>query len=457
MNDSLNTSNKIAFVIPDQTDLQHVIKLRGIARIGIQPNLGVCSVATVAANAGWDVKIFDNYLWRQRWWDLGQKILEYDPVVVGFSISSLNIMEGRQLLNFLRKHSSGIVFVVGGLYPTLCSEDCLEYDYVISGEGELKFLEFLEYGIKREKLFQFPQILKANRIEHLDSLPIPNRNLFDEGYLPEAANLLGVNVQNIFTARGCKFQCRFCHNSSSCDWSLKFRSAEKIVEEIRYVRDTTNASGIYFVEDTFTADTKRVLALAEIFQKPENSDLLELDYLAYARISPLSNEVLEALASMNFRGLFLGIESGSDRTLKEIRKGYKVKTVNETLDRIKRVGIKFGSGFMIGFPHETEDDIKRTLDLAMDDRHSYVYFQTYCGLPVSELYYECQELDLVEEWFGRIFAARTLHVSRETLRQYEEEFPLNRDFKDWPVDEKKWEGNRRYADYEIEVVEDYNK
>lgn len=201
------------------------------------------------------------------------------------------------------------------------------------------------------------------------------------------------------------------------------------------MKDECGAAGIYFVEDTFTADPKRVLALADAFKRPENADLLELEYLAYTRVSPLSDYTLDALASMNFISLFVGVESGSDKTLKDIRKGYTAEQAKETLKRIKSFGINYGAGFMIGFPHEDEDDIKRTWDFAMDLQHSYTYFQTYCGLPVSEIYYECQDLDLVEEWYGRIFAARTLHVSREKLREYEEAFPRNRYFQDWPEGE----------------------
>jgi len=432
MSKDIKTSTKIALVMPDQSDIQHVIKLRGVARIGVQPNLGIGSIATVTSQANWNVKIFDNYLRRMPWWKFGEMILNYEPTIVAISMNSLNVFESKKLLNFLRRKSENVKFVAGGLFATLYHEDCTEFDHIFCGEGELKFLEFLEEGVAKGDTSKFPKVIYAERIEDLDSLPFPDRSLFDPGYLSTAENLPGEKIQNLFTARGCKFKCRFCHNSSTVNFSLKCRSAEKVVEEIRYLKDECNAAGIYFVEDTFTASPRRVFALEQILKRPENADLLELKYLAYTRVSPLSDKVLEALASMNFVSLFVGVESGSDRTLKEINKGYTAEKARRTLKRIRKFGIDYGAGFMIGFPHENEDDIKKTWDFAMDPQHSYTYFQTYCGLPISEIYYECQELGLVEEWIGRIFAAKTLHVSRERLRELEESFPRNKYFPDWP-------------------------
>jgi radical SAM superfamily enzyme YgiQ (UPF0313 family) len=307
----------------------------------------------------------------------------------------------------------------------------MEFDVSVIGEGENAIQEIIKMKLAGHK--DFPKIMDFGRVLDLDSLPIPDRSLIKDMNYEKRTTNIGNNIENVISSRGCSWgKCRFCNTQTTFPGKYVYRSPKKIIEEIRYLKEYENAEGVSFIEDIFTGNSARIIDLSKEFLKSENSDLHKMRFQAYTRVFPLLNEVLDALQAMNFQNLFVGFESGSDKTLEEINKGYSNKISMYTINNLNRRKFKYGAGFMIGFPNETEEDIQKTIEMASMKNHSYSYLQVYCGFPTSLIYQQCIKEGLVEETFGTIFSSRTHHVSRERLREIEENFSRNRYFPDEP-------------------------
>ena len=91
---------------------------------------------------------------------------------------------------------------------------------------------------------------------------------------------------------------------------------------------------------------------------------VRVEWICETRVDNVNSEVLEKMYEAGCRGLWCGVESGSQRILNFIKKGYTVEKVEEAFKLFKKFGLKTGAGFMIGFPGETMKDVKQTLQLA---------------------------------------------------------------------------------------------
>lgn len=187
-------------------------------------------------------------------------------------------------------------------------------------------------------------------------LPVPRHELFPRnGYHFSFAR--AKRFATILTDYGCPYPCTFCVIGTL---GYKSRPVEDALLEIDHVR-ALGFSEIFFMDQTFGVVKKRALALCAALK--ERGDL---SWTAFTRPDTADDELLAAMQRAGCHTLILGVESADDELLATYKKGYRAEVVREAFARVKRHGLRTVGTFIIGLPEETEDSLRRTLELAIE-------------------------------------------------------------------------------------------
>jgi anaerobic magnesium-protoporphyrin IX monomethyl ester cyclase len=295
--------------------------------------------------------------------ELYQKELrDFAPEIVGISVLTLNYPNGKLLAQLTKDVNPAIVTVMGGVHASLRTEECLEHcDIVVRGEGEETFYEIIrdiELSIIRGISYRKDRRIFNNeareQIKNLDSLPFPAHHLLKmENY----KSSLGWGVMG---SRGCPFKCIFC--SSPEMWgSIRTRSTQNIVDEIEFLNSKFGSKRINFFDDTLNIPQTRAIEFCdEIIKRGLHK---KMSFSCQMRVNRqfVSPELFQKMKEANFVRVDFGIESGSERVLKSIRKSLTPDEARQAVRMARKAGIDRVFGyFIVGNWGETVGDVFKT-------------------------------------------------------------------------------------------------
>jgi radical SAM superfamily enzyme YgiQ (UPF0313 family) len=281
------------------------------------------------------------------------------------------LLDALKVARLVKKTNPGSHVVFGGTHPTIYPREIAgqpEVDSIVVGEGEHTFSELLDavdggrslsgiegVGFRRNG----DVVINPPRefIQDLDSLPFPDREL-----LPwqKYYNLLGRGKEymtSLLTSRGCPFNCTFCTKKDGR--MCRVRSPENVVQEIEQnVR--LGITDFDIIDDTFTIDRKRVLAIADLIIEKKLDITMDLS----ARVDTVDQEILDRLAQAGCNRVRFGVESGNPGVLENLQKGITLDQVREAYRMAKKAGIVTFAYFMLGSPGETEKEVRESISLA---------------------------------------------------------------------------------------------
>ncbi len=342
------------------------------------PPLGIAWLAAVLRENGYkDVSLIDSMANRYKREEIIDLLKKQNPDVIGVSFTTQIRFEALALIRMIRKDFPKALIVTGGPHPSLTSKDLLsnvpEVDVVVRGEGEVSFLNLIKAAEKGESFENVKGISFRNRkgeivenlnemmIQDLDTLPFPARDLLPMEKYELITALSKKGATTIMSSRGCPFQCVFCSTSKHWGHKIRQRSAQKVVDEIEYlVKTYPFIKGIRFFDDVFTVSKDRVMEVCREISKRN----LGISWECEARVDTIDKELVEAMKNSGCEFIDLGVESGSNRILKNIKKGITVEQVIFAAKTIKEAGIEAKAFIMHGLPGETYEDIKKTVFLS---------------------------------------------------------------------------------------------
>lgn len=389
----------IVLVNPDIERLQERFATITLKKLTPQPPLGLCYIAATLEAAGHDVTILDGYAETLGPEALVEKIINRKPDVIGFTVTCLNVAQAEETTHLLKQAIPAAKVVFGGPQITLQPENalsCQSTDFAIQGEGEHSFVQLIDALEKNLIPASIPGLifrklggtdLHTNNpmpIQNLDELPFPSRHLLDwNNYDIDRCSL--VPTKRVFTlssSRGCPHRCTYCSSSVHWNCTYRARSAVSVVDEIEMLIKDYAADGINFREDNFMVNKQRVKEICyEILKRK-----ITVPWGCEARVDNVDRATLELMCEAGLVGIWCGVESGSPQILKQIKKDYSVEQVQSAFDLFHTLNINTTAGFMIGFPDETEDDIQKSFNLAIQIKPNHAYFQAYVAFPRGELY-----------------------------------------------------------------------
>lgn len=355
---------------------------------------GILSIGSYLTNVcNKTVKILDASTHSQsKFYSLLDKyILETKVVGIGFFSSDVKFV--KKLVDYIKNKNSNIKVVVGGPHSILEPEQTCEYkniDFVAYGDGE-KTINSLINELNKEKadFNKVPGLIFKENKEILRTAQPEPVGFYNIDY-----SLLSKKIQKTFgdyiqvlTGRGCSFRCRFCFNSIMKTRFLP-KSAASIVQEIERIVSEFNPEIIYFRDENFFQDKKRIYEFIKLYKEKKFTfkwrATCRANYFHEKYITP---ELLKELEQINCETLKFGFESGSDRMLEYIKKGMTLKHINGTVNYLQHSKIQGVFSFMIGLPTQSYDEYIATIQLVKSilkilpnaDIIGPQYFRTYPG------------------------------------------------------------------------------
>ena len=309
-----------------------------------------------------------------------KEIIKSKPNIVGFTSDTLAFKNTKRIATKI-KIKLNIPILIGGVHITAMPESFSSpFDVGLIGEGEITLSELIESFLKNKKFIPSELkkidglIFKENKkiiknsprklIKNIDELPFPLREItpMEDVYLKNQFNLFNVKRQiSIMTSRGCPYHCVFC--GSPVQWgAVRFHSPEYVIKEIKFLIKTYNIDSIMFWDDLFIAPIERLKKLKDLIVK--NKLDKKLVFFGYARANLITEDVCKTLAEMNTKRLIFGLESGSPKILNYLKQNsVTVEDNKRAVDLCRKYEITSSSGYIVGTPGETLEDLQCTYDL----------------------------------------------------------------------------------------------
>ena len=337
------------------------------------------------------------------------------PITVGItSMTGEQIRRGKIFASLVKKYNPNIPVVWGGAHPSLLPDTTIKdehVDIVVRDEGDISF-PILVSELKKNgtaDMSKVPGICyidKNNNIKKtkppalykMDYMPEYPYHLIDmELYITRIKKKFVSRYFEINSSRGCPYKCSFCLNSKDGIPYTKARSS-RIIQEIITLKNKYNIDGIYFNDENFILNKKRIKEIAEA--------AIDLNLNMYFRGSgrcelflKFDDEYLKLFKKAGFYHFGLGVESGSNKTLRSINKQITTAEIYKVVDKLVKFKFEATYNFIAGFPHETVDDYKETLRTIHDifEKCTYMIYPLpapsyFCPLPGTKSFDEAVEL-----------------------------------------------------------------
>lgn len=335
-------------------------------------NMGLLSIATNLMAKNYKVICFNPY---QVFITNNEEFIKffrpYNPAIVGFYTTADNMFMVKELAQLIKTVNKDIKIIAGGPQACAMEEAILEdknIDIIALGEGENTFAQIADCFIKNQGALKDikgiifkdeDRIVKTGQpelIENLDELPYP--------ILPLGGH--SKSFYPIVTGRGCPYNCIFCFKGVHGN-KYRYRSAEKVVEEIIIAAEKFGFSVINILDDTFVVNTERAKQICKKLIDYQKLSKKRLVFYCEARVDILANnpDLLELMAQCGFEKIQIGIESGSQKMLDVYDKKIKLEQITQVVKKCYELNIASVAGnFIIGGPDETKSTIEESIKFA---------------------------------------------------------------------------------------------
>lgn len=356
-----------------------------------------------------------------------KEIIEAKPDAIGFTALISNIFPTEEIIKLIRPALPEVKIIVGGPLVTRYDSgyDDIQnefIDFVVTDEGEETCLDLLDNIFFRKEPFNAIEGLLYKEsgqtvdtgprklIDDISTLPFPAYCDFNtEMYAETAIPILG--------SRGCIFACTFC--SETVFWKrFRYRKAENIADEMEHQLQNFKTNYFYIVDSLINGNMQELERLCDIILERG----LDVNWGGKASIrTQMTREILDKMYAAGCKNVEYGIESGSPKVLRDMRKGFTTPIADRVLKDTFEAGIKVGCFFLVGFPTETEEDYKQTkYFIKKHEKHiNHITPGWGCGIPPGSDVYENPDkygvtLDGLE-WYSE-------HSTREIRDQRVQDF-----------------------------------
>ncbi len=368
--------------------------------------------------------------------------------------------------------------VWGGWHPSLFPDQCLgevSVDAVVIGQGEETFAEIVERLAQGESLdgvngaahrsgaavhVEMPRLFRD-----VNDLPPHDYALID---VPRYFAAKGKRQFDYVSSQGCRFRCTFCADPTVFKRGWQGLAPERMARELSAHRQAYSFDEIALQDETFFTSRSRVDAIAEAFIAAK----LDVPWTATMRADQgerLDDALLIKCKRAGLKRVMIGVESGSPEMLARLRKDITLEQVFVSAEKIARHGLGAILNFIVGFPGESDDSVRATLDVVTQLRAmspnfdaAIFFFKPYPGNPIADelLQQGYQFPATLEAWadFDYVGGARSAWVTPAQWQQVERfkfyqryAFGHNRHLWRWPLHAiSRWRVKRRVYAFPIE-------
>ncbi|TND09034.1 MAG: radical SAM protein [Bacteroidetes bacterium] len=361
--------------------------------------LGILYISAWLSRNGFENEVFDSTF--SSFEKLKTKLTEKRPEILGIYVNLMTKLNVLRIMEFIRNTPalSHTRIVLGGPEVKNHVANFMNHgaDIIVLGEGEESMAEIAAAFSKSadpdlsgiagiawknksgETIMNEPRQL----LKEVDALPFPDRSKIDlHLYLDAWKKHHGQSTISVSTMRGCPYTCKWC-SRAVYGLSYRRRSPELVADEMEHIREKYKPDMIWFVDDVFTISHKWLREFADEIEKRK----LELPYEIITRADRMNEEVIDLLVKSGCRRVWIGAESGSQKIIDAMDRRVDVKQVSDMIRLSQQKGIQAGTFIMLGYPGETQKDIRETIrHLVSSDPDLYTITVAYPikGTPLYE-------------------------------------------------------------------------
>ncbi len=334
------------------------------------PPLGILYISAFLKEQNINTKVFDSTFSTKEL--LKQYLIDERPDVVAIYTNLMTKLNVLDVVQFSKEISPNTKVVLGGPDVTYNTKDYLENgaDFIVIGEGENTIFELVQNIEKGNSDFtdvngiayldnsgSEVKTKARTKVREIDELPIPDRDAIDMSKYTQAwKDFHGESALNVSTQRGCPYTCKWC-STAVYGQSYRRRSPDKVVAELKEIKEKYNPDTIWFVDDVFTVSHKWL----ESFVEEIETQNFELKFECISRADRMNTEVIALLKRAGCFRVWIGAESGSQKIIDAMDRRVSVEKVREIIIETREAGIEAGTFIMLGYPGETEEDIEETI------------------------------------------------------------------------------------------------
>lgn len=360
------------------------------AQQGIDYSLGLLRIAYSLETHGYKVTFIGRRLPIEA---LVEDVLGVDPFWVGVTTRCDTYPLAIQLVRRIKARAPSVRVVFGGPQATATDVEtikCYPVDVVVRGEGEISAVELSNALRDGTPLGAVRGITLLVDGQVVRTPPAPDLAVQDWGmplYSHVDLGQYGAHslIPRVEAGRGCPYACVFCSTSQFWGRKYRLRNPSDVLEEISWLNHNHGFQHFDLVHDNLLGDHRSANAWLQEFAKGNWG----FTWQASARIDQFREESALLLLEAGCRSLFFGIETGSPRIQKLIGKNLDLEAVPKAVDLLGQHGFRFTASFIVGFPQETEADIRATAELALNLKRlphcDCVQIHKLCVLPGTQL------------------------------------------------------------------------
>lgn len=291
------------------------------------------------------------------------------PKIVGMTIVTINSYRAYTLAKMIKEIDSDYLIVLGGIHASVLPEECLsnpEIDIAVRGEGEETLSELtrcIQTGKSYTELdgisFRMegkPRHNPPRPLLDIDKIPCFPYDLFDSTFSHYR------DFGTVISSRGCPFDCIFCSQRAITGRKYRYIPNEKVLNDIDILINRYKQTKIWFMDDNFLADKKRVFSLLNgILKSGFNKKAC---FCAEMRGESATYEIFAKMKEANFAVVSFGMETASQRLLDLIDKREKVADNVNAIKLAHKLGLSSSATFIFGLPTETKAERLKTARLA---------------------------------------------------------------------------------------------
>ena len=327
--------------------------------------LGLMTVAALLPKE-WEIKLIDTNVE-----PLLDEHFEWADIVCtgGMLPQQIAILD---IIDLAHKHNRPVI--VGGPDPTSQPNLYQSADYLVLGEGEITIpmmLNDLEKGCKSGEYI-------SSEVADMTKAVVPRFDLI------KFSNYIHLNIQ--FT-RGCPFNCEFCDVIELYGRKPRSKKPEQIIKELQSLYDLNYRGHIDIVDDNFIGNKKNVKTILKALKGWSEKNRYPFYYGIETSINLADNEeLLQMMKDVDFRLVFVGIETPEDDVLEKVNKKINMnRSVIEATDKISSYGMVVNAGFIIGFDNESNQTAKKMIGCIQDTGICTAMLGLLYALPNTQL------------------------------------------------------------------------
>lgn len=324
------------------------------------------------------------------------KVIHFVPEIVGVSCVTDSRKSSFAIAKRIKEIFPNVPIIFGGIHPILFYQKLIQREYIdaiVDGEGERAFEEIVNiyetHGSFEDIDPNLPIVTKHNyrsydRKKVREFLLDENKIGFMKHDRISKDSIFARKMARLLTSWGCPYKCIYCASGRHLRGRFRQKSLNVLMEELEYLA-SIKVQKVNIIDDLLTVDLDRAKEFFRLIKR----NGFKFSFIVKSRPDRVDNEFCKLLEEAGVEVFSMGVESGSERMLKIMKRQTSLETVRKTSAMVKKFRFRIATNFIIGIPGETERDYQLTLDLIKEIKPDILQMAINRVFPNTQIYEMC--------------------------------------------------------------------